>query len=69
MPAGAPGHYMQFLYLKDEKEAVRAVAKFESSDTVFPFVFPATAVSGAATLTPYSIDVIHGVWKGETLKL
>lgn len=69
MKAGGPAHYMQFLYLKDEAGAVRAVAKFESSDTVFPFVFPAAAVAGAAELTSYSVDVIHGVWKGSSIKL
>ena len=64
-----PDHYMQFLYLRDETGAIRAVAKFEHTDTVFPFVFPASAVEGAAELTPYSVDVIHGVWKGQTLPL
>ena len=67
--AGAPNHYMQFLYLRDETGAIRAIAKFESSDTVFPFHFPAAAVEGAQELTPFSVDVVHGVWKGETLSL
>lgn len=56
--AGAPEHYMQFLYLKDEQSDIRAVAKFESTDTVFPFVFPGSTVAGASEITPYSIDVI-----------
>jgi hypothetical protein len=58
---------MQFLYLKDETQTIRAIAKFEPSDTVFPFKFPASSVKGATTLTPYSVDFIHGVWRGETI--
>eukprot|EP00937_MAST-01D_sp_MAST-1D-sp2_P006198 g6198.t1 len=67
--AGGPSHYMQFFYLKDEAGAIRAIAKFEHTDTVIPWVFPASAAVGAKELTPYSVDVIHGVWKGETLDL
>ena len=69
LAAGAPDHFMQFLYLRDEGGAIRAIAKFEPADLVFPYIFPASAVAGVAALTPYSADVVHGVWQGETVAL
>ena len=65
--AGGPGHYMQFLYVRDETDTIRAIAKFDHPDNINPFVFPASAVQGATKLTPYSVDVKHGVWQGETI--
>jgi hypothetical protein len=65
--AGGPSHYMQFVYLKDESDTIKAIAKFEHSDEAFPWTFDKSSVAGAKTLTPYSIDCIHGVWKGESI--
>ena len=67
--AGAPNHYMQYVYLKDESNNILAIQKFEHSDTAFPWVFPSSNFQGAKTLTPYSIDCIHGVWKGDSITL
>ena len=40
--AGAPNHYMQYVYLKDESNNILAIQKFEHSDTAFPWVFPSS---------------------------
>ena len=65
--AGGPGHYMQYIYLRDESNEIKAISKFEYSDNVFPWVFKKSLFASSKTLTPYSIDCIHGVWKGDTI--
>ena len=65
--AGAPHHYMQYIYLRDQNDAIRAIIKYEPSDTAFPARFSAASVQGATSLTPFSIDNIHGVWRGASI--
>jgi hypothetical protein len=66
--AGGPGHYMQYVYLRDESNEIKAISKFEHSDTVFPWTFKKSLFDSSKTLTPYSIDCIHGVWKGDSIQ-
>ena len=65
--AGGPNHYMQYIYLRDETNEIKAISKFEHSNNVFPWTFEKKLFATSKTLTPYSVDCIHGVWKGDTI--